>query len=163
MAVLDFLKRKKGSQGPRPPKRGESASQGTGRYPASPDPRAQAEAVAKVGEAKDKKKPEGEPQNTVVLRESRTAWRILKEPHVTEKSTNLTQFNQYVFKIIRNPSKQEIKKSIEEVYGVHVDKVRKTSVPGKKRRRGRHVGWKPGYKKAIVTLREGEKIEVLPH
>jgi len=99
----------------------------------------------------------------VVLRESKTAWRILREPHVTEKATDLTHFNQYSFKVLNNPSKPEIKKSVEEVYNVHVDKVRKISITGKKTRRGRHIGWRSGYKKAIVTLRKGEKIEVLPH
>jgi large subunit ribosomal protein L23 len=97
------------------------------------------------------------------LKESRTAWRILRAPHVTEKSSDLTRFNHYTFRVIGNPSKPDIKKSVEEVYGVHVERVRKISLPGKQRRRGRHLGWKSGYKKAIVILRQGEKIEVLPH
>ena len=154
MAVFDFLKKKKGTQGLRAPKQGESIS---------PVAKARAEETAKSKEAKSKKKEKNETQSTVVLRSSRTAWRILREPHVTEKSAALTQFNQYVFKVIGSPSKQEVKKAIQEVYGVHVVKVRKTTVPGKKRRRGKHVGWKSGYKKAIVTLKQGEKIEVLPH
>lgn len=114
--------------------------------------------VLKVAEEK-----RAEVSAPVTLKESRTAWRILRSPHVTEKSSDLTRFNQYTFKVVGNPAKPEIKKSVEEVYGVHVQRVRKISLPGKKRRRGRHFGWKSGYKKAVVTLRQGEKIEVLPH
>ena len=114
-------------------------------------------------ERKTEEKKSGPLNKRVVLRESKTAWRVLKEPHVTEKATDLTRFNQYSFKVLNNPSKMEIRKSVEEVYNVHVDKVRKISIKGKKTRRGRHMGWRSGYKKAIVTLRKGEKIEVLPH
>ena len=104
-----------------------------------------------------------ETQKPLALRQSRTAWSILRSPHITEKSTSLTAMNQYTFKALGNPAKPEIKKSIEEVYGVHVEKVRKIILPGKIRKRGRRTGWKPGYTKAIVELRKGEKIEVLPH
>ncbi|MFY9458076.1 MAG: 50S ribosomal protein L23 [Candidatus Spechtbacterales bacterium] len=99
----------------------------------------------------------------VALKESRTAWRVLRAPHVTEKSNDLTRFNHYAFRVIGNPTKTEIKKAVEEIHGVHVEKVRKVSLPRKRRKRGKHFGWRPGYKKAIVVLRKGEKIEVLPH
>ena len=154
MALLNIFKKSSKKQTPKAPKRGTQPD--TDRYPAQ-----------KVADVKDEEKKEeskvDEAPKAVVLKESRVAWRILREPHVTEKSTNLTSFNQYVFKVIGNPSKPEVKKAIEETHGVHVKKVAKISLPGKKRRRGKHIGWKSGYKKAIVTLRKGESIEVLPH
>ena len=149
MALLDIFKKSSKKQIPKAPKRStQKVSDG------------------KVGEKVEEKKEESkkdEAPKVVVLKESRIAWRILREPHVTEKSADLTKLNKYVFKVIGNPSKPEVKKAIEETHGVHVEKVAKISLPGKKRRRGRHIGWKPGYKKAIVTLRKGESIEVLPH
>ena len=87
---------------------------------------------------------------------------ILKSVHVTEKATDLTKKNQYVFKVFPDSSKQEIKKAVEEVYGVDVLKVRQIRVKRKQRRLGRTFGWRKGYKKAIVTLKEGQRIEILP-
>lgn len=87
---------------------------------------------------------------------------VLKSVHITEKATDLTRKNQYVFKVFSDSSKQEIKKAVEEVYGVDVLKVRPIMVKRKQRRLGRSLGWRKGYKKAIVTLKEGQKIEILP-
>lgn len=87
---------------------------------------------------------------------------ILKSAHVTEKASDLAGKNQYVFKVFSDSSKQEIKKAVEEVYGVDVLKVRPIKVKRKQRRLGRTFGWRKGYKKAIVTLKEGQKIEILP-
>ena len=91
------------------------------------------------------------------------AWRSLKSPHITEKATALSSQNQYVFKVEKKSNKTEIKKAIEEVYGVGVLNVNIINIPRKKRRLGRIEGFKPGYKKAIVKLKEGEKIEIMPH
>ncbi len=87
---------------------------------------------------------------------------ILKSAHVTEKATDLAGKNQYVFKVFSDSSKQEIKKAVEEVYGVDVLKVRPIRVKRKQRRLGRTFGWRKGYKKAIVTLKQGQRIEILP-
>jgi len=87
---------------------------------------------------------------------------VLKSAHITEKATDLMRKNQYVFKVFPDSSKQEIKKAVEEVYGVDVLKVRAIRVKRKQRRLGRTFGWRKGYKKAIVTLKEGQKIEILP-
>ena len=155
MALLDIFKKSSKKQTPKAPKR--ATQPGTGQYPA------QKVAAGKKLEEKKEESKKDEAPKVVSLKESRVAWRILREPHVTEKSADLTKLNKYVFKVIGNPSKPEVKKAIEETHGVHVEKVAKISLPGKKRKRGRHIGWKPGYKKAIVTLRKGESIEVLPH
>lgn len=91
------------------------------------------------------------------------AYRVLKTPHITEKATDLVKKNQYVFKVFQDANKVDIKKAVEEVYsGVDVVSVRIIKVPRKKRRLGKISGFRKGYKKAIIKLKEGQKIEVLP-
>lgn len=142
MALLDFLKKTE---------KGTPARQSTVRHP------------DKGPRKEPKKSEEKEVLPKVVLKESKIAWRVLREPHITEKATSLTRLNQYIFRIQENASKDDVRHAIQEIYGVHVVKVRKIHIPKKKRRHGRHIGWKSGYTKAIVELRKGEKIEVLPH
>jgi large subunit ribosomal protein L23 len=89
-------------------------------------------------------------------------WRSIKSPHITEKAGFLEGKNQFVFKVFDNANKSEIKKSIEEIYKVNVTKVTTINVRPKERRKGRIKGQKPGYKKAIVSLKAGQKIEILP-
>jgi large subunit ribosomal protein L23 len=89
-------------------------------------------------------------------------WRILKAPHITEKSTELARKNQYTFLVDKEANKIEIKRAIEEKYNVKVEKVRIIKMPGKRRRVGRTIGWKKGFKKAIVTIKEGQKIDIFP-
>jgi len=86
---------------------------------------------------------------------------ILKTPHITEKATDLSKSNQYVFKVLPKSNKIEIKKTIERVYGVNVLSVNIVNIPSKRRRLGRTTGWKKGYKKAIVKIKQGQKIETL--
>jgi len=104
---------------------------------------------------------------SIKLKESKTAWDVLIEPHVTEKSTALTSFNQYTFRVFDDATKPEVKRAINEIYGVHVELVRKIRIARKQRsrsqRRNKQIGWRSGYTKAVVTLRKGDKIEVLPH
>ncbi len=90
------------------------------------------------------------------------AVRLLKFPHITEKATDLAKKNQYVFKIWPGVNKVEVKKAIENLYGVDVLGVKIINIPPKRRRLGRIRGWRKGYKKAIVRLKEGQKIELLP-
>lgn len=82
-------------------------------------------------------------------------------PHITEKATLLEGQQKYVFKVRKKANKSEIKKAIEALYGVHVVSVRIVNIPPKKRRLGRIEGRRKGYKKAIVKIREGEKIQIL--
>lgn len=90
------------------------------------------------------------------------AYRILKKPHVTERATDLTSKNQYIFEVFPNSNKNQIKKAVEDVYGVDVASVNIVNIPRKRKRLGRIEGWRAGYKKAIVKIKEGQKIEVLP-
>ncbi len=80
-------------------------------------------------------------------------------PHVSEKSSNLLGKNFYVFKVENNFNKIIAKKAIEKNFGVKVDFVRILNTKSKPRRRGNIVGKKAGFKKAIIKLKEGYKIE----
>lgn len=111
---------------------------------------------------KEKKVEEKEKENLRAFKNSIIAWRVLKGPHTTEKATQLLKENQYVFKVFPRANKTEIKKAIEGLFGVDVLGVKIIKVPRKKRRLGRIEGWRKGYKKAIVKIKEGQKIEVLP-
>lgn len=89
------------------------------------------------------------------------SYNIVKEPHISEKATYLAESNKYVFKVYDNANKPEIKKSVEGIYGVDVLSVNIVKIPNKKRRLGKTQGFKRGHIKAIVTIREGQKIEIL--
>ena len=87
-------------------------------------------------------------------------YRIIEKPVITEKAVTLAGSNKYVFKVWQKTNKVEVRKAIEKLYGVKVKDVRVINTPGKKRQVGRFEGWKPGFKKAIVTLEKGHTIEV---
>jgi len=85
---------------------------------------------------------------------------ILIRPILTEKMTNLQEkYNQYAFEVHRAANKIQIKKAVEERFNVTVTKVRTINVRGKKRRMGRFEGKRSAWKKAIVTLKEGDVID----
>lgn len=110
-------------------------------------------------EKKIEKKPEVRPRVT----RANLAYKVLAEPHVTEKATNLVEKNKYVFKVLPNANKIEIKKGVESLYGVDVNSVKIINIHRKKRRVGRRrEGWKKGYKKAIIEIKKGQKIEIMP-
>lgn len=85
---------------------------------------------------------------------------MILAPIITEKSTNLIQGNNtYTFKVDRRFNKVEIKKAIEEIFGVTVLRVNTINMSPKLKRMGQHEGYKPLYKKAMVTIAEGQKID----
>jgi large subunit ribosomal protein L23 len=87
--------------------------------------------------------------------------RIIVRPLITEKTTaNQVNENQYTFEVTRDANKREIKNAVERLFSVHVRQVRTAQQRGKWRRRGVHIGKRPNWKKAVVTLAEGETIEV---
>ena len=133
------------------------------------------EKLAKIKEVKKKEKPERKekviekepeiikPQPAKAKKEEvKTAPKVLSRPQITEKATLLQESNQYIFRVFPHSTKPEVKKAVEEVYGVNVEKVRIVNVQRKKKRLGRSLGWKKGYKKAIVSLRKGQAIEIMP-
>ncbi len=87
-------------------------------------------------------------------------YQIIIRPLVTEKNTNLMAFNKYCFEVERKASKPQIKKAIEAIFNVSVTNVHTMNVRGKLRRRGREFGYTRDWKKAIVTLAEGDRIEL---
>lgn len=82
----------------------------------------------------------------------------LLHPYVSEKASRLEGMNQYMFKVARFANKPEVKKAIQNRYKVTVVAVNMINTPSKKRTVGRHVGTKAGFRKAIVTLAEGDSI-----
>jgi len=93
---------------------------------------------------------------------SQDKWNVLKFPCITEKAVDASkQGNFYVFQINGEANKIEIKKAIEEKYKVNVIQVRTVSIPRKKVKKGRIEGFKNGYKKAIIKVKEGQKIEMI--
>ncbi len=121
---------------------------------------AKQESVVKV--AKETSKKSAGFSGKVLKKEFSEAYRILYRPLVTEKSVNLSSDkNQYAFAVAPGATKNEVKKTVQDLYGVKVARVNILNTKGKKRRVGGHEGWKPGFKKAIVFLAEGEKIEAI--
>ena len=92
---------------------------------------------------------------------------IIKRPLVTEKSSRLNELTmgssspraQVVFEVSKSSNKVQIKRAVEKLFSVKVDAVRTLVLPQKQRRVGRFVGLRPSWKKAIVTLAPGDKID----
>ena len=85
---------------------------------------------------------------------------VLIRPIITEKTTLLMQENKYTFQVPMNANKVEIRKAVESIFNVKVEKVATIRVLGKTKRMGRTMGKRSDYKKAIVTLKAGETIEL---
>jgi len=85
---------------------------------------------------------------------------IIKYPIITDKATRLLENNQYSFIVDRYSNKIVIKSSIEYLFNVKVIKINTCNLPKKKKRVGKYIGWKPQYKKAIVTLSDGDLINL---
>ncbi len=87
---------------------------------------------------------------------------LVLQPIVTEKATLLLEENKYVFEVIPKATKPEIKAAIESLFNVKVTAVNTMRPPRKKRRVGKFSGFKPQYKRAIVTLAQGDSIVLFP-
>ncbi|MDY6863544.1 MAG: 50S ribosomal protein L23 [Thermodesulfobacteriota bacterium] len=87
-------------------------------------------------------------------------YNIIKRPYITEKSNIQKEENNKIsFKVYKDANKIEIKKSIERLFKVKILKVNIVKVKGKVKRVGRNEGKRPDWKKAIVTLREGDQVD----
>ena len=87
------------------------------------------------------------------------AYDIIRKPITTEKSTNLQQFNQYSFIVLKNSNSYEIKNAIEMIFKVKVNKVNTSILRGKGKTFKGQFGYRKDTKKAIVTLVEGNTID----
>ena len=81
-------------------------------------------------------------------------------PNITEKSTSMSEFNKVVFKVNKNANKKSIKKSIEKIFKVNVIKINTINIKGKTKLVRNKKSYKSGYKKAIVTLKKGQSIDL---
>jgi len=150
MAIFNFLKKKK----PTPKKKVEKKAV----------KRIEKKTVKEVAPKIEPTMPTGRQVKKVSSkRDESTISKLLKEPHISEKATDLSENGKYVFKVYKNANKSEIKKAISGLYGVAVKEVNIINVKTKTRVLRGRKGEKPGYKKAIVTLEKGHKIEILPH
>ncbi|MGD0576598.1 MAG: 50S ribosomal protein L23 [Candidatus Staskawiczbacteria bacterium] len=150
MALLDFLKRKKEVEKAKP--------------------------VKKTGKVSAAKKTEKKPEEKKVVKESESpyvktapsktkntkfSYEAIKKPHISEKASDLSEKDQYIFEVSPNYNKNEIKNAVEGIYNVDVLSVNVIKIPAKKRRLGKTEGFRKAYKKAIVKIKEGQKIEIL--
>ncbi len=87
----------------------------------------------------------------------RYSYDIIIKPVITEVSMEQAQNGKYTFKVAKDASKTQIKLAVEEIFDVDVKKVNVLNQLGKMKRRGRDIGRRPSYKKAIITLREKSK------
>lgn len=86
---------------------------------------------------------------------------VIVRPLITEKGTHFaTSRNAYTFEVNKAANKTEIKGAVERLYNVKVREVRTANYKGKPRRRGRHIGRTPGWKKAVVVLQEDYRIDL---
>lgn len=141
MALFDFLKKKK-------------------------DKEKEARKSASASEKSEKKEKSKDKMATGAGRKEENVYEKYKEdmvlvaPHITEKSRFASEAGGYVFRVLPEADKRTVKNSVEHFYHVDVDRVRIIHIPGKPRKRGLTSGSKKGYKKAIVILREGQKIDM---
>src|SRR5947208_15912964 len=88
-----------------------------------------------------------------------TIYQVIKRPVITEKGLTVKEQDRTLcFEVHGDASKQQIHEAVEQLFKVKVQRVRTMVVPGKMRRRGKYSGYRPDWKKAYVTLREGEKM-----
>ena len=86
-------------------------------------------------------------------------YEVLRRPLITEKNTILQQQNKYAFEVAKETNKPQVKQAVEKAFKVKVTTVNMIMVPGKSKRVGRRVIQTHPWKKAIVTLKTGDKIE----
>jgi len=87
------------------------------------------------------------------------AYNIIQKPILTEKSTNLNQYNQYSFVVSTDSNSSEIKLAVEKIFKVKVIKVNTSITRGKLKSFKNFLGYKKDFKKAIITLAEGNTID----
>ena len=87
---------------------------------------------------------------------------LILKPIITEKGTIQMELGKYVFDVLPKATKPDIKAAIESLFDVTVVKVNTLTLPRKKRRVGRFIGYKAQYKRAIVTLKDGDSIGLFP-
>lgn len=147
MAILDFLKNKEEAEKAKQRKTAEKKSVKSS-VKKNIEKTEKTEQVVKAPVAKSSKK-------------TSFSFDVVKKPHISEKSTFLAESNQYVFEVLESANKTEIKKAVEGIYNVNVLSVNMITIPPKKRRLGKTQGWRKELTKAVVKIKDGQKIEIL--
>jgi len=120
-----------------------------------------APAKSTAAKAKPEEKKEEAPKPAVyVTRETGHAYKILVRPLVTEKTTALQQMGQYAFEVAKDANKMEVRKAVKSVYGVTPTAVRVITVLGKPVRARSGMSRRSSWRKAIVTLKKGDRIDL---
>lgn len=96
------------------------------------------------------------------LNQHKSASLLIKQAWITEKAGDLSGFRKYIFIVDKKANKLAVKKAIESIYAVKVKSVNIVNTKGKAKRLGRSLGKTSAFKKAIVTLKEGGKIDIMP-
>ncbi len=86
-------------------------------------------------------------------------YEVLRRPLITEKNTVLKELNKYAFEVAGKANKHQIKQAMEKAFNINVISVNIIGVHGKMKRQGRKYVMTPSWKKAVVTIKQGEKIE----
>lgn len=159
MAFLDILRGRKREEG-KPERLQKGAFSPKANRPLAE--KRPARKQEKEKKAKEVKKEEVVKKEVKVkTQQSLLAAELLLKPHITEQSNLLAQKNIYTFRVRPSANKILIKKAIKEMYGFEPLKIRVINMPAKKRKVRGKIGIKSGFKKALVYLKEGEKIEFL--
>ncbi len=149
MALLDFLKRKEEIE------KSKKSERKTDKVSAT-------KIEKKVAKVKEAPKVKTESVSTKASVEgAKFSYEAIKQPHISEKATYLAEKDQYTFEVSADSNKNEIKKAVEGIYSVNVLSVNIIKIPAKKRRLGKTQGFRKAYKKAILKIKEGQKIEIL--
>lgn len=88
-------------------------------------------------------------------------WQVIERPLITEKNTYQLEAGKYTFRVQREANKIQIKEAVEKIFKVQVAAVNVMNVRGKERGVGRRKGFAPNWKKAVVTLQPGQRIQEL--
>ena len=86
--------------------------------------------------------------------------RVIVRPVVTEKTTDMGESDKYAFEVASDANKNEVKQAVEKFFGVKVVDVHTMNMKGKPKRLGRYMGRRKDWKKAIVTVQSGDKIDL---
>ena len=88
---------------------------------------------------------------------------LIKRAWISERAGDLSALGKYIFIVEKKANKPEIKKAVESIYKVNVTDVNVVNVKGKTKKLGKSIGRTAAYKKAIITLKNGQKIDIMPH
>ncbi len=137
---MGFFNRKKNDEGQKAPTKATKADK----------PKAEAKA----------EEPKKAKETVVAPRETGSAYRILVRPIITEKTTMLGKVNQYAFEVAMTANKLEVRKAVKAVYGVEPTDVRVMRIAGKPVRTRAGKSRRSAWRKAIVTLKKGERLDL---